>query len=103
MTRGQKIECNVEKAMKAIEKMKSSRRINYTVEKIKASNELTLQIEATRDNIKIGGGKYDTYGKVSCFEIYAVKNKTEVDVMTCQEWDNEKIKDSIRYLLNCWL
>lgn len=82
------------KAKQALSKLEKSRDVDYTVERVKINNVLSLEIVCVRDDAEEIGMPLE-------YEIYALKNGNAVDGCTAQSLGQAE-KD-IMYLLNCYV
>lgn len=83
-------------ALKAIDEMRSTENIDDYQRKIKASENLTLEINCNRS---VCGEEHD--GTPIGFEIYAIVDGLPEDSLT--EPPHANMESGIKYLLDCWI
>ena len=86
------------KAFKAYRKLNESRDLEYIKELVRITNRLKLEINCIR---VIPEEAEDFTGSPISYEVYAIKDGTEIDCVTVAAW--EDMKPEIAYLLNCYV
>lgn len=92
------IKRGLENVLKAYRKLNESRDLEYTKEIIKITKRLSLELECIRT---IPDMDEDFNGTPISYEVYAVKDGTEIDCVTIDAWADAK--PEIEYLLNCYV
>lgn len=89
------------KTIKVINRMIGNRDINDIKETVKISKDLSLEVNAIRNDIR--SPLYDGYGEILSFEIYAIKKNKSADCVTIDIFTSENFENDIMYLLNCYM
>lgn len=96
--RKEKVQKAVEKALEVIKKMQESDDIEYVLEKVAVSKNMTLEINC----IRLDQEDSSAFGEALYFEVYALdKNERAIDCMTLTMYRN--FEEDITYLINCYL
>ena len=96
MGRQDQIEKGYRKVKKVIQKMKESHSLDYTSERVKITNKLTMEVKCVRSEFEV---RKEDIGTAYGFEVYAIKDGKDIDCAS----DHGNFDEDIRYLLNCYI
>lgn len=96
--RKEQVKKEVKRALEVVEKMKKSTDMDYILECVVVSENLTLEINCIRNDYEDSV----CYGEAMYFEVYALDgNNTAVDCMTISMYRN--LEEDLTYLINCYM